>query len=133
VANFPLLLVYVCSSLYITYRSFISFSIFRCIFRCQQYRFEQEIWESVTPQAKQFIVSLLVTNPRGRPSAEAAQKSPWLQQWENSVLNSSSGRSLKPNAVQALICFKEYSDMRKLLYKVLSFTLLPDQTEDLLR
>ena len=98
----------------------------------QQFRFEPEdIWENVTPQAKQFISSLLVTNPKNRPSAEAAQQSAWLQEWANNALNSNGGRSLNPNVVQALVSFKEYSDMRKLLCEVLSFTLLPSQIEDL--
>ena len=46
-------------------------------------------------------------------------------------MESNGGRSLNPNVVQALISFKEYSDMRKLLCEVLSFTLLPNQIEDL--
>jgi calcium-dependent protein kinase len=38
---------------------------------------------------------------------------------------------LSPNVVKALVTFKEFSDMRKLLCEVLSFTLLPDQIKDL--
>lgn len=38
---------------------------------------------------------------------------------------------LNPNVVKSLVNFKEYSDMRKLLCEVLSFTLLPDQIRDL--
>jgi len=38
---------------------------------------------------------------------------------------------LNPNVVKALVNFKEFSDMRKLLCEVLSFTLLPDQIKDL--
>ena len=33
--------------------------------------------------------------------------------------------------MKALVGFKEYSDMRKLLCEVLSFTLLPEQIKDL--
>jgi len=96
------------------------------------FRFEpQDIWENVSSQAKQFISSLLVTNPKTRPSAEEAQGSGWLQEWANNAMESNGGRSLNPNVVQALISFKEYSDMRKLLCEVLSFTLLPNQIEDL--
>jgi Ca2+-binding EF-hand superfamily protein len=40
---------------------------------------------------------------------------------------------LNANVVQALVNFKEYSDMRKLLCEVLSFTLMPDQITDLRR
>ena len=38
---------------------------------------------------------------------------------------------LNPSVVSSLVNFKEYSDMRKLLCEVLSFTLLPDQIADL--
>eukprot|EP01083_Nonionella_stella_P162454 533356_1 len=38
---------------------------------------------------------------------------------------------LNANVVKALVNFKEYSDMRKLLCEVLSFTLMPDQITDL--
>jgi Ca2+-binding EF-hand superfamily protein len=72
-----------------------------------------------------------VTNPRTRPTAEEAQTSGWLQEWANNAMESNGGRSLNPNVVKALITFKEYSDMRKLLCEVLSFTLLPNQIEDL--
>jgi len=40
---------------------------------------------------------------------------------------------LNSNVVKALVNFKEYSDMRKLLCEVLSFTLLPDQIIELRR
>jgi len=38
---------------------------------------------------------------------------------------------LNPSVVKALVNFKEYSDMRKLLCEVLSFTLIPDQIQGL--
>ncbi len=73
----------------------------------------------------------MVTDPKNRPSAEVAQQSVWLQKWSNNELEANGGLSLNPNVVEALISFKEYSDMRKLLCQVLSFTLLPNQIEDL--
>ena len=38
---------------------------------------------------------------------------------------------INPNVVKALVGFREYSDMRKLLCEVLSFTLLPEQIQGL--
>jgi calcium-dependent protein kinase len=40
---------------------------------------------------------------------------------------------ISPNVVKALVNFKEFSDMRKVLCEVLSFTLLPDQIRGLRR
>jgi calcium-dependent protein kinase len=39
--------------------------------------------------------------------------------------------TINPNVVKALVGFREYSDMRKLLCEVLSFTLLPEQIQGL--
>jgi len=95
------------------------------------FQFEPEnVWKQVSSQAKQFISSLLVINPIIRPSAEEAQKSPWLQEWAKTDVKYSNS-NLNPNVVRALIDFKKYSDMRKFFCEVLSFTLLPNQIEDL--
>jgi calcium-dependent protein kinase len=89
-----------------------------------------EIWELVSDGARSFIKALLVVNPKERPTARAAQKLPWMVEWADR--NRSAGDNvLNPNVVKALINFKEYSDMRKLLCEVLSFTLLPDQIKEL--
>jgi len=97
------------------------------------FNFEPEdIWYNVSQQARDFITSLLVISPANRPNAEEAQKSLWLQEWANCERKLQKGAGqLNPNVVKALVSFKEYSDMRKLLCEVLSFTLLPDQIKDL--
>lgn len=89
-----------------------------------------EVWSIVSKQAREFIKTLLVVDPKKRPTAKEVQKHPWLREWakrgkeeDDNVLN--------PNVVTALVNFKEYSDMRKLLCEVLSFTLLPEQIKDL--
>lgn len=90
----------------------------------------EEIWGTVSNDAKDFIRSLLVIDPMQRPTARQAQESKWLKEWaekENGDVDS----VINPNVVKALVGFKEYSDMRKLLCEVLSFTLLPDQIQDL--
>eukprot|EP00543_Licmophora_paradoxa_P008028 CAMPEP_0202450408 /NCGR_PEP_ID=MMETSP1360-20130828/9012_1 /ASSEMBLY_ACC=CAM_ASM_000848 /TAXON_ID=515479 /ORGANISM="Licmophora paradoxa, Strain CCMP2313" /LENGTH=1047 /DNA_ID=CAMNT_0049068655 /DNA_START=468 /DNA_END=3611 /DNA_ORIENTATION=+ len=95
------------------------------------YSFEPgEIWDIVSKQAKQFISSLLVIDPSKRPTAKSAQKSPWIREWAKRQMTDDDQR-LNPNVVKALVTFKEFSDMRKLLCEVLSFTLLPDQIKDL--
>jgi len=88
------------------------------------------IWENISPQAVDFIKSLLVTDPTQRPTAEEIQKSEWLTTWADAE-GSAEDRELNPDIVQALVSFKEKDDMLKLLSEVLSFTLLPDQLEGL--
>ena len=89
-----------------------------------------EVWDLVSQGARSFIKSLLVVNPKHRPTARAAQKLPWLTEWANKA-RSEGDNVLNPNVVTALVNFKEFSDMRKLLCEVLSFTLLPEQITDL--
>jgi len=90
----------------------------------------EEIWVNVSQQAKDFIKALLVTDPSKRPTAEGAQQLPWIKEFSKRRAGSSSN-SLNPNVVRSLVAFKEYSDMRKLLCEVLSFTLLPNQIKNL--
>eukprot|EP00592_Proboscia_alata_P026969 CAMPEP_0194444248 /NCGR_PEP_ID=MMETSP0176-20130528/127161_1 /TAXON_ID=216777 /ORGANISM="Proboscia alata, Strain PI-D3" /LENGTH=1036 /DNA_ID=CAMNT_0039270601 /DNA_START=128 /DNA_END=3238 /DNA_ORIENTATION=+ len=98
-----------------------------------KFKFEpEEIWSNVSAEAKDFISQLLVTDPEIRPTSREAQKSKWLRQWANTAkMRDKSKGKLNPNVVKALVNFKEYSDMRKLLCEVLSFTLLPDQIIEL--
>lgn len=102
------------------------------ILKCS-YSFEPAyIWEHVSESARQFIRDMLVTDPKKRPTAREAQKHKWLQDWANRA-RKGTDNALNPNVVSALVNFKEFSDMRKLLCEVLSFTLLPDQIKDLRR
>lgn len=89
-----------------------------------------EVWDHVSQDAKNFICTMLVTDPNGRPTAEICQGAKWIQEWANKDKGDSDTR-LNANVVKALVNFKEYSDMRKLLCEVLSFTLMPDQITDL--
>jgi Ca2+-binding EF-hand superfamily protein len=84
----------------------------------------------VSTEAREFIKTLLVIDPKKRPTAEEAQKHPWLREWARRG-HEDDDHKLSPNVVSALVNFKEYSDVRKLLSEVLSFTLLPDQIKDL--
>lgn len=89
-----------------------------------------EVWSIVSPLAREFITWTLVTDPKNRPTAKEAQKHKWLREWAKRG-KKDDDNTLNPNVVSALVNFKEYSDMRKLLCEVLSFTLLPDQIKDL--
>jgi len=91
-----------------------------------------EIWDLVSNVGKRFVQDLLVTDPKKRPTAREAQKHDWLKmQASRCIKGDRQDNVLNPNVVKALIGFKEFSDMRKLLSEVLSFTLLPDQIKDL--
>jgi calcium-dependent protein kinase len=92
----------------------------------------EDIWASTSALARSFIRDMLVTDPKFRPLARQAQKHQWLQEWA-SRNRKGNDNILNPNVVKALVNFKEFSDMRKLLCEVLSFTLLPDQIKDLRR
>lgn len=97
------------------------------------YQFEPEdIWANVSNLAKTFIIDTLKTDPKDRPTARKAQQHQWLQEWASRSRKGKDNR-LNPNVVKALVNFKEFSDMRKLLCEVLSFTLLPYQIKELRR
>lgn len=100
------------------------------ILRCNFVFEPLDIWEGVSMKAKQFISRLLVTNPNLRPTARETQQDPWLIEMADLSRNQDD-IALNPNVVKALVNFKEYSDMRKLLCEVLSFTLIPDQIQGL--
>lgn len=96
-----------------------------------KFEFEpEEVWDHISQEAKNFIRTMLVTDPNFRPTAKECQKSHWLHEWANKDKLDTDTR-LNANVVAALVNFKEYSDMRKLLCEVLSFTLMPDQITDL--
>lgn len=90
-----------------------------------------DIWRNVSQQAKDFIKNLLVVDPSKRPNTSETQKLPWLKNWAVKETFDNGGNALSPSVVKALVNFKEYSDMRKLLCEVLSFTLIPEQIKDL--
>lgn len=84
------------------------------------------IWSNVSATAKDFIRKLLITNPMTRPNAWEAQQHDWMTICSKAMQNEND-KLLDRGVMQSLVQFKEYSDMRKLLCEVLSFTLLPEQ------
>lgn len=100
------------------------------ILKCNFVFEPQEIWGNVSDKAKKFISRLLVADPNMRPTAREVQQDPWLVEMTDRNRNGDE-KALNPSVVKALVNFKEYSDMRKLLCEVLSFTLIPDQMQGL--
>lgn len=89
-----------------------------------------EIWDNVSNLAKDFVRASLSKDAKCRPTAKEAQRHEWIQTYSK-LAKDDVGSKLNPNVVDALVAFKEYSDMRKLLCEVLSFTLLPEQINEL--
>lgn len=89
-----------------------------------------EVWNNVSELGKDFVRSALNLDPTSRPTAKEAQRHDWLQTYSK-LPKDDPGSKLSPHVVNALVAFKEYSDMRKLLCEVVSFTLLPEQINDL--
>jgi len=92
-----------------------------------RYSFEpEEYWEHVSDDAKAFISMILVLEPGKRPNAHDCQQHTWMHD-----MNVAGSKALRPNVVDALRSFREFSDLRRLLCEVIGFTLLPEQILDL--
>mmetsp|Transcript_32587 Transcript_32587/g.74982 ORF Transcript_32587/g.74982 Transcript_32587/m.74982 type:complete len:731 (-) Transcript_32587:534-2726(-) len=83
------------------------------------------IWDMVSAEAKDFVASLLVIDPSCRSSAVMAQHHRWFS--SPSSNQSKNISRIHPSVVQALLAFRNYSDMRRVLCEVLSFTMMPEQ------
>eukprot|EP00560_Eucampia_antarctica_P007033 CAMPEP_0197828738 /NCGR_PEP_ID=MMETSP1437-20131217/5272_1 /TAXON_ID=49252 ORGANISM="Eucampia antarctica, Strain CCMP1452" /NCGR_SAMPLE_ID=MMETSP1437 /ASSEMBLY_ACC=CAM_ASM_001096 /LENGTH=741 /DNA_ID=CAMNT_0043430089 /DNA_START=359 /DNA_END=2584 /DNA_ORIENTATION=- len=112
----------------------------RNILTCNYSFLEDEVWDDVSPEAKNFVQTLLVLDPEKRPNPIQCQNHPWLKQQRScySTTNSNNGiankitkQRINPNVVKSLIEFKEFSTMQRVLSEVLSYTLLPGQIADL--
>ena len=102
------------------------------ILKCE-YEFEPEdVWEGVSVAATDCIERLLVLDVACRPTAREVQRDPWLVEMARRS-RGNDDEALDPGVVRALVRFKEYPDVRKLLCEVLSFTLIPDQIHGLRR
>ena len=96
---------------------------------CGSFIFKPEdVWETASDLSKTFVKRLLNPDPKKRPTAKEVQRDEWLQVYAR---KDDLGNKLSPRIVDALVSFKEYSEMRRLLHEVLSFTLLPEQIVEL--
>ena len=91
----------------------------------------EDIWEGVSEMSKQFVTRLLNVDPDKRPTAKEVQQDEWIQKYAAKSGSCSDDKKLSPKIVNSLVNFKEYSEMRRLLSEVLSFTLLPEQIVEL--
>ena len=90
----------------------------------------EELWQHVSAEGKVFVKLLLNPEAKLRPTAKQAQLDPWIQTFGKKGVKEVNS-ALSPKLAQALLAFKEYSDMRKILREVLSFTLLSEQIVEL--
>jgi len=82
----------------------------------------KHVWSNISDQAISFISSLLVVNPRYRPIAANAKRSPWLM--EHNV-DTKIDFLLRDDYMQQLTEYKGYGMLRKLLCKVISLSIYP--------
>jgi calcium-dependent protein kinase len=92
-----------------------------------QVSFEEGIWDRVSHLAIDFIKTVLVLDPRQRPSCEELPRHPWLATMKRNSSLSDDDVSLDPRVVSGLVSFKDMSNTSKFLCEVLSFTLQPGQ------
>ena len=93
------------------------------------YHFEPaDIWENVSPEAKDFVSKLLIVDPKARPSAAQAQQHPWIRAYHEA---STKDATVSPKIVKSLLTFKNLPLTNRLMLEVLSFTLLPEQLGDI--
>jgi calcium-dependent protein kinase len=84
---------------------------------------DPDVWATVSDQAKDFIQCLLVTTPTQRPNAAQAQEHEWMVGYQQRMPRS----PVSPQIVQALATFKELPVTKRLMFEVISFTLMQDQ------
>ena len=90
--------------------------------------FDEKVWERVSDSAIHFIKSILVIDPKMRPSVEELLKHPWLITMKrSSSISDEETMPLDSKVVSGLVNFKEMSTTTKFLCEVLSFTLQPEQ------
>lgn len=72
-----------------------------------RYEFEpQDIWANVSVAAKDFVRTLLVPDPKQRPSAEKAMKLPWIRDYHHQITQDA---TVSQSVVRSLVAFKDLS------------------------
>lgn len=94
-----------------------------------RYEFEPaDIWANVSPEAKDFVCKLLVTDPTSRPSALEAQQHPWVRRYHKKSIHEA---TVSPAVVKSLQGFSDLPLTKRLIFEVISFSLQPDQVRDI--
>jgi len=87
--------------------------------------FDPVLWDNVSDEAIDFVKSLLILDPKRRPSALEAQNHPWIQRARKKAHDYQD--TLNPKVVDGLVQFKSLSTTKRFLCGLLSFTLQPEQ------
>lgn len=97
--------------------------------------FEHEAWQSVSPAAKAFVMSLLQKDPKLRATARQALANPWMQEADAIELRSSddAARSLQQNSLvlRSLQDFASMEALQKVALEVVAFTAPPSSFDEL--
>ena len=91
--------------------------------------FDSPVWERRTPECTEFISMMLEKNPRLRPDAEAALKSPWLLQHEDES-HASATEAVLESIRESLIRYSEQNDFRRLALNVMAKRLSSDDLKE---
>jgi calcium-dependent protein kinase len=87
-----------------------------------EFEFDDDVWDDVSDQAKDFIASLLEFDPVDRPTAEEALKHPWIV--ENRIAASErlkQRKSVNERAMDALFNLERFNAQNKLKQATCAF------------
>jgi calcium-dependent protein kinase len=86
-----------------------------------EYTFQPQVWDNLSESSKDFVSSLIVADPAGRPTADDALKNPWLN--EQGI----SDETVDPNTLQGVQdCITEYGEMSE--FKKLALMVIAHKT-----
>lgn len=91
--------------------------------------FESPVWERRSTECKEFISMLLEKNPKLRPDAEAALKSPWLLQHKDES-HSSATEAVLESIRESFIRYSEQKDFRRLALNVMAKRVSADDLKE---
>lgn len=88
--------------------------------------FEPELFGGVSALAREFILSLLQTDPSLRPTAAQALQHPWLVRMTQGADDATS-RGVLGGVVRNLVKFRSFSAFKRIALEVVAFSLAPQQ------
>lgn len=98
------------------------------ILNCR-YKFEPaNVWDAVSPEARDFVQKMLALNPVTRPTAEQALRHPWIRTYHEQTTE---GATLSTRVVEDLLGFKDLPVMKRFMLEVVSFATRPEQIREL--
>lgn len=86
-----------------------------------EYTFEESIWSNISPQAKDFIISMLVVEPSERPTAAEALQHEWIVDHNRERMTSHhSSPDFKSRICESIVHFADMGEFRKLALNVIA-------------